>query len=166
MWNRMVGANNTGPAKQAETAWNTAMQGFGPQVEVVNVDCGTGGDCVKMEETTQQLDGCADFTPGHIDSSTGLIDLASTMRFPQGTWQNASDARLQRSVEHELAHGFGMMHNYCTGADSITGAQSSCTSITGLAQTPTAQDVAQVASSPYGNGQERTCGFPVAKPPI
>jgi hypothetical protein len=160
MWSRMVGASWNGPAVQAANDWTTALTGLGPSVQVVSTPC-SGGACVLMEEFAGSIPGCADYTGGVPNYSTGVMVTASTMRFPQATWQTASDARLRRSVGHELFHGFGGdgLHNTCTGMQSIHGTNPSCSNISGLSQEPTAQDSRQARTSPYGNGQEKVCGF-------
>ena len=109
MWSKMVGTNipATGPAALAVSDWNTKMAGTGLTIEIDNAPCGSGGDCIEMETTNDSIDGCAEFAPSSINLTTGEIQGASAMRFPASTWAAASDARLRRTVAHELGHALG-----------------------------------------------------------
>jgi len=167
MYTRLVGNNSDGPAVQAANDWSTILDGVGPQFEVTDVDCGSGPNCISLEETNDSIAGCAAWQGGLPNYSTGEItSSSSTMKFPAATWANASDERLRRTINHELGHGLGMEHNHpqnnqpgCTGAESIMGAQSSCTTLGTLSATPTTQDSLQTTTSPYGNDEETVCAF-------
>jgi len=64
MWDRLVEGpllDGNGPASKAVGEWNSILNGIGPQLQIVGVDCGTSYDCIKVEETDDTIDGCADF---------------------------------------------------------------------------------------------------------
>jgi hypothetical protein len=158
----MVGSNTPpdGPAVNAVEAWNDVLNTTGVEFEITDVLCGSGGDCIEMQTTTETIAGCADITPSSINQSSGYIDGVSIMRFPASTWSNASDSRLQRGVAHELGHVLGLANNTCSNVNTLMGPASSCTSTdTGMALGPTTSDVLPVVKSTYGNQVRATCGF-------
>jgi hypothetical protein len=162
MWSVMVygpNGDDNGPAVQSVNDWNSILAGVGPQFQITDTPCGSGAECVWMEETTDPISGCASFTGGVPNYGTGVMTTSSTIKFPSGTWSSASSDRLRRSVGHELGHALGMTENTCTGADSIQGTTTSCTSLGTLSPTPTAQDNAQTTTSPYGGGPETVRAF-------
>lgn len=149
----------SGPAVLAANSWNSILDGVGPEFQVTDIPCGSGPDCIWMEETTDSIDGCAALVGGTPNYSTGEMVASSTMKLPASTWDDASAARLQRTVAHELGHALGMNHNTCTGNQSVESIVSSCTNASGMSIEPTLQDALQTTTSPYGNGQEKVCGF-------
>ena len=120
MWDTMVGANGDGPAVQAANDWTGQLSGTGVSIEIVDWDCGTGGDCINMQTTTDPMSGCARFDRGATNFSTGFLESSSTIAFPAATWSGESSSRLRRSVAHELAHALGLNDNAnCSTANSI-----------------------------------------------
>jgi hypothetical protein len=159
MWSVLV-ANDDGPAVQAKDDWNATLNGTGLEFEITDTSCGSGGNCIYVEETNDSITGCAAFTGGVPNYSTGEIANPSTIKFPAATWDDASAERLRRTMNHEFGHALGMDENTtCSGADSIMGPSSSCTTLGTLSPTPTLQDALQTTTSPYGSGVETKCGF-------
>ena len=165
MRDRMVGTNvpPNGPAVLAIQAWNAVLTSLGIEFEITDSTstCGSGGDCIEMQTTSNTIQGCADIAPSSINLTTGIIQGVSTMRFPADTWSKATDTRLQRSVAHELGHILGLNHNLCSVANSIMStAGTSCTAAdSGMALGPTTTDVLPIVNSTYGDQVRASCGF-------
>ena len=150
MWNDLHG-----PAAAAAAAWNALLTGSGISLNVVNSDCGAGGDCVRVTEDWNGS-GCAGTTPGLADSSGQFIE-PSLVQLPPN-WRSRSDSRNQRSMAHEFGHLLSLGHYVtCTNNDSVMAPVPDCTSpLQNLS--PTGED-ARGTSSTYGNKSQKVCGF-------
>jgi hypothetical protein len=157
MWNTLAQDVNS-PADLAAADWTADLAGVGPGIEIVSYDCGDGGDCVKV--TTGTLTGgCAGLQRGTIDTSTDVITSSSTLTLPTN-YATISPDRLRRTVSHELAHLLGLDHyTGCLNSDSVMGDIFDCTTTTGMALSPTQNDILPTLSSTYGNNVQTTCAF-------
>lgn len=145
------------PADDAILDWNLAVAGTGrPSITRVTAPCGTGGDCVNVEEGGSI--GCADTLPG----SFGEISLPSRIRFTAG-WRTRPPSRNRRTMAHELGHLYGLGNYACPETESLMGpATGGCSSAPGpgtpLGPTPV-NDVLPTTGSTYGNKVQKSCGF-------
>jgi hypothetical protein len=85
---------------------------------------------------------------------------------------NATQARLRRTIAHELAHGLSLDHlspcgisssimsipTVCASGCDFTSVYDACTQDGGMTVSPTSNDVLPVKST-YGNGVQAVCGF-------
>lgn len=158
-----------GGASEAVDLLNNMLDGTGVSFDIVDTDCGSGADCVKVSSSSAVSGGCADFTPTNINVSTGEINAYSNLRLKEAYWPNATAARLQRTMAHELLHGLGLNHkeSTCSLTASLmsttyppgTTEEQACTSDTGMAVSPTPSDIIPTVTSTYGNQVKTTCGF-------
>lgn len=92
------------PLQDAVDSWNDRLAGTAyPHLTVVNVDCGSGGDCVEIKEGPPTGQTCAATQPGTPDS-TGTIQERSWVKLPAGR----TGANAQRSFAHEFGHLLGL----------------------------------------------------------
>jgi hypothetical protein len=171
LWDTLVGPSDNLAASQAVGDWNDVLGGTGVTIQITDQPCGTGGDCINMSTVSPTVlgNGCADFTAGQAVS--GVISAASSMRLGDTYVANATQARLRRTIAHELAHALGMHHNSCNLASSLmsaptvcpygcqfTSVYQACTQDTGMVTTPTPTDFFPVQPT-YGIGDKTLCGF-------
>jgi hypothetical protein len=171
LWDILVGPNNNGPAVAATN--DLALYGVGVIITPNIQDCGLLGDCVKVSSNDPVSDpglkdSCARFAETARNFTTGVITGYSDIVLNNLYWPYANADRLQRTMEHELAHGLGLNHNGCVTADSLMSTafpvgQSVYTACTvlpqGAAKSPTPNDVLPTQSSTYGNKARTVCGF-------
>jgi hypothetical protein len=162
MWNQL-----SPPAIAAATELNNRMSGL-ITVVVVQTDCGSGGDCVRVVEVPTVAGGCAGLSAPSY-GPTGEVDSVRVLELPTSPgsrdWRQRTPERLERTMVHEYLHATGLQHyEGCSVADSVmspvTGLPESeiCKSTAGMAIKPTQNDI-PAAKSPYTNGVTRVCSL-------
>ena len=165
MWDKLA-ADATKPARLAAAAWESALSSKGISITVVDTDCGSGPECIKLTTGTPPGSDCAEVQPASVDYSggtgTGVTTGHSVMTLRTG-YEGIADARLQRTIAHELGHLFGLNHysgsGACTNGNSVMAPISDCSSTTGLTLSPTQNDILPSIKSTYGNGIRSVCGY-------
>jgi hypothetical protein len=157
-------AQLSGPAIAAAAEWSDALV----TVDVVQSDCGLGGNCVRVVEVPTVSGGCAETTPPVYDPATGEVSGVREIRLPTSPssrdWRQRTPTRLERTMGHEFGHLKGLFHPPgCSIADSIMSEipalpeSEVCKSTTGMAIKPTQNDK-PAGRSAYTNGVTRVCG--------
>lgn len=161
------------PTRNAIAAWNTALQGvaYFEWLEDPIQDCGSGGDCIKIEERLT-ADGCAGTESPELWDANGVVTVARRVFLPttppDRDWRQRSSDRLTRTMLHELGHtlGLGDFELPCTLAQALMGSATSgipesekCKSMQNVTLSPMPSDVLPTLGSTYGNGVKSTCGF-------
>jgi hypothetical protein len=156
MWNRLVGPNSDGPAIIAADDLSNKVSGTGLTFVVTPNDCGSGGNCIVLSAASIGSS-CGTFTPGSFDSN-GEITTSSSMNL-RTNWSDATDARLERTIVHELEHSGSLGDNSCSVADSVMSPGTSCNSVdSGMTISVTPTDALPTIST-YTNQVQSLCGF-------
>lgn len=153
------------PLQQAVEDWNGRLSGGGvPSFQVVNYDCGSGGDCVSITEGTPSS-GCAEMLPGVPGANGEYVSSAGIVVLPGRQGDLA-----RRTFAHEMGHLVGLRENdpECALADSVMSprvAPMTCEDLpSGTALGPSDADGAAARSS-YNSSPgpdehpRRVCGF-------
>jgi hypothetical protein len=167
LYDTLVGPNANLAAASAVAAWNQALAGTGVTLQISDQDCGSGPACIPVSSTTSDLGGCAQYS-GLPDVTTGEI-RSSTLQLQAAYWPNASQARLTRTIAHELAHALGLDHNKCALTNSLMSVPNvpldfpsvyaACTDATGMTTVPNLTDILPLVQSTYGNHNRTVCGY-------
>ena len=111
--------------------------------------------CIQMIEGTPILPGaCAQIvTPTGAD---GITNNVSTLTVATG-WTSWNSAFVQRTINHELTHPFGLTENGCNYTGSLMTPITCGQSGVGSYTLPTLNELIPIAQTVYGGGSRQTC---------